>query len=173
MARTILDRTADLLGFIAGVILIVMMLHITLDVTLRYLFASPLHDTVEIVSTYYIVAIVFLPLALVEKLNAHIVVELLTQHFPRRAQELLIGVVALGSAGYFGAFAWRTWQDAVQKYNVGEVTLGTAAITVWPTRFYLPVGCAVITVMLIYKAFRLFAGDNSVLSRKLEFEAHD
>ncbi|MGE0225419.1 MAG: TRAP transporter small permease [Acetobacteraceae bacterium] len=173
MTRTILERSADLLAWVAGVILIVMMLHIVLDVGGRYLFASPLHNTVEIVSTYYIVAIVFLPLALVERLNAHIVVELLSQHLSLRAQEVLIGFVCLLSSAYFGAFTWRTWQDAVQKYLVGEVTLGTTAITVWPTRFYLPVGCALITLLLIYKAIRLFVGDATVLVTDNELEAHD
>ncbi len=173
MPRTILDRAADLLALIAGAILILMMLHITADVACRYLFAMPFHDTVEIVSTYYIVAIVFLPLALVERLNAHIVVELVTQHLPRRVQEILIACVALASASYFGAFTWRTGQDALQKYAVGEVTLGTTAITVWPTRFYLPIGCGLIALLLIYKAIRLFAGDNRVLAKSDDLEAFD
>ena len=135
MTRKLLDRTADLLAVIAGAILILMMLHITAHVACRYLFAWPFQDTVEIVSTYYIVAIVFLPLALVERLNGHIVVELFSQHLPRRTLELLIGCIGLASAGYFGAFTWRTGQDALQTYAAGEMMLGTAPITVWPTRF--------------------------------------
>lgn len=173
MPRKLLERTADLLGLIAGVLLIVMMLHITLDVVLRYLFSWPLRDTVEIVSTYYIVGIVFLPLALVERLNAHIVVELFSQHLPPRTQELLIACICLLSGAYFGAFTWRTGQDALQKYAVGEVMLGTTPITVWPTRFYLPIGCGLITVMLVYKSIRLFIGDNSVLARSKDLEAFD
>lgn len=173
MPRKILEGTADLLGLVAGVILIVMMLHITLDVVLRYLLSWPLRDTVEIVSTYYIVAIVFLPLALVERLNAHIVVELFSQHLPPRVQELLVACICLLSAGYFGAFTWRTGQDALQKYAVGEVMLGTTPITVWPTRFYLPIGCALITLLLLYKSYRLFIGDNSVLAGSKDLEAFD
>lgn len=173
MIRSTLEQATNLLALIAGAILILMMLHITAEVACRYLFALPFHDTIEIVSTYYIVAIVFLPLALVERLNAHIVVELVTQRLPRRPQELLIACVGLASAGYFGAFAWRTWQDAVQKYAVGEVTLGTTAITVWPTRFYLPIGCGLITLLLIYKSIRLFMDDTSVLAKADDFEAFD
>ena len=173
MVKAILGRSADFLALVAGVILIVMMLHITADVAFRYMFNAPLRETVQIVSTYYIVAIVFLPLALVEKLNAHIVVELVTQRFSPRAQELLIAVVALASSAYFGAFAWRTGQDAIQKYHVGEVILGTSAITVWPTRFYLPIGCGLITLLLIYKAVRLFQGDNTVLARSAEADIID
>ena len=173
MIKLILDRSTDALTLLAGAVLILMMLHITADVLMRYFLAAPLLNTVEIVSTYYIVAIVFFPLAVVERMNAHIVVELLTQHLKPRVQERLIGGVALASALYFSAFTFRTWSDAYGKYEVGEVLLGTSAITVWPTRFYLPIGCGLITLYLVYKAFCLFRGDNSVLIKSDEFEAHD
>ncbi len=173
MARKVLEGAADLLTWIGGVALLLMMLHITADVTARFLFNSPLHGTVEIVPTYYMVAAVFLPLAMIERLNAHIVVELVSQHLPRRAQEIQIALVALVSAAYFGAFTWQTWGDAVQKYEVREMSLGNVAVTVWPTRFYVPIGCGLITVLLVYKAVRLFHGDNSVLNRGAHTELHE
>src|SRR3546814_20209857 len=134
-----------------------MMLHIAAEVLARYVFNSPLHGTVEIVSTYYMVGVVFLPLAMIERVNGHIVVELVSQHFPRRVQEVLIGVVALVSALYFAAFTWQTWGDALQKFGVREVTLGPVPVTVWPTRFYLHIGCDLLTPVLVYKAFRRLA----------------
>jgi TRAP-type C4-dicarboxylate transport system permease small subunit len=164
MIRQALNSASSLLAFIAGCALILMTLHITLDVAMRYVFAAPLANTLQIVSTYYIVGIVFLPLAMVERLNAHIVVELLSQHLPQRVAELLIAFVALASALYFGAFTWVTWEDALQKYDVGEIALGNSQITVWPTRFYLPIGCGLLVVMLLYKAWRLFVGDRTVLA---------
>lgn len=166
MVRRVLNYTSTLVAWVSGAALLLMMLHIAADVTLRYLFSAPLHGTVEIVSTYYMVAVVFLPLALIELRNGHIVVELVSQHFPARVQEWQIGLVALVSAAYFGAFAWRTWNDALQKMAVGEVSLGNVPVTVWPTRFYLPIGCALITLVLIHKAIRLFIGDNSVIARE-------
>lgn len=160
-----LAGASAVLAWAGGVALILMMLHISADVIARYIFNSPLHGTVEIVSGYYMVAVVFLPLAMIERRNAHIVVELVTQHFPRRAQEWLIGLVALVSAAYFAAFAWQTWSDALKQYRIGEVALGTVEVTIWPTRFYLPIGCGLIALVLLYKALRLFAADRSVIMR--------
>ena len=159
-----LDGASNFLAWVGGAALVLMMLHITADVTGRYLFNSPLHGTVEIVPTYYMVAAVFLPLGIVEKLNGHIVVELVSQHFPQSVQNIQIGLVGLVSAAYFGAFAYQTWGDALQKLAVREVSLGNVAVTVWPTRFYVPIGCALITLMLVYKTVRLFRGDSSVLA---------
>jgi len=175
MTGRILGGAANLLGFIAGAALILMMLHIVADVTIRFFLTTPLHGTVEIVSTYYMVAVVFLPLALVERLNSHIVVELVTQHLGQRAHDVLVAGACVLSAAYFGAFTWQTWADAMNKYAVGEVALGTVAITVWPTRFFVPIGCAVIALYLLYKAGRLIVRDRSVLLRTDEIddlEAH-
>jgi TRAP-type C4-dicarboxylate transport system permease small subunit len=173
MIGKVLGGISTILAWIGGFALILMMLHIAADVVARYIFNAPLHGTVEIVSAYYMVAVVFLPLAMIERLNGHIVVELATQHLPRRAQDVLIGIVALASALYFAAFAWRTWGDALNKFAVGESALGTVQVTVWPTRFYLPIGCGLITLVLLHKAFRLFAGDTSVLSHHNTAKPHE
>jgi TRAP-type C4-dicarboxylate transport system permease small subunit len=170
MLKRLLEGASNLAAFVAGAALIVMMLHINLDVALRYIFSAPLPNTIEIVSTYYIVAIVFLPFALVEILNAHIVVELLSQHLPKRAAEILISIAGLASAAYFTAFTLRSWEDAMQKYSVGEMALGNSQITVWPTRFYLPIGCGLLVLVLLYKSWRLIIGDNSVLEGRDESE---
>ncbi|MEZ5818512.1 MAG: TRAP transporter small permease [Hyphomicrobiaceae bacterium] len=164
----LLTGAANLFALVSGAALILMMLHINLDVAMRYIFSAPFANTIEIVSTYYIVAIVFLPLAIVEVLNAHIVVEILAQHLPKRVCELLIAFVACLSAIYFAMFTLRSFEDALQKYNVGEVALGNSQITVWPTRFYLPLGCGLLTLVLIHKAWRLFAGDSTVLAETEE-----
>jgi TRAP-type C4-dicarboxylate transport system permease small subunit len=173
MINRALGGASQLLAWVGGVALILMMLHITAEVVGRYFFGTPLHGTVEIVPTYYMVAIVFLPLALIERLNAHIVVELLSKRFPERIQEMQIALVALLSAAYFGAFTWQTWGDALQKFAVREVSLGNVAVTVWPTRFYVPIGCGLITILLVYKAIRLLSGDNSVLARGAHTEIQE
>ncbi len=173
MVKKFLHGTSNLLGLMAGCAVILMMLHINLDVAMRYIFAAPFPNTIEIVSSYYIVAIVFLPLALVERLNANIVVEILAQHLPRRASELLIAVVAIVSAAYFGCLTWATGIDAYQKYQVGEIALGNSQITIWPTRFYLPIGCGLLVLVLLYKAWRLIVGDNSVLEHPSDEQLMD
>lgn len=171
MVKRLLEGASNLAAIVAGAALILMMLHVNLDVAMRYIFSAPFSNTVEIVSSYYIVAIVFLPLALVEILNAHIVVEILSQHLPKRAAEILISIVGLVSATYFAAFTWRSLEDALQKYAVGEIALGNSQITIWPTRFYLPIGCGLLVLVLLYKSWQLLRGDDSVLENHRAVEA--
>lgn len=173
MFNRILDGASNLLGFIAGAAVIAMMIHINIDVAMRYIFAAPFANTIEIVSSYYIVAIVFLPLAMVERLNANIVVEIVAQHLSKRSSELLIAAVAIVSAVYFGALTYTTGLDAIGKYEVGEIALGNSQITIWPTRFYLPIGCGLLVLVLLNKARRLIAGDSSVLEHSASEHAAD
>lgn len=165
MIRKGLFGASNLLATIGAAIVLLMMLHIVVDVTLRF-FNIPLQATIEIVQAWYMVPVAFLPLAYVEKVNGHISVELVSQHLGQRTQELLVGGVSVLSALYFGALAWRTGIDAWGKYQVGEIALGDVAVVVWPTRFLLPIGCGLIVIFLIYKAYRLvFAKDSSLLAK--------
>lgn len=165
MVRKGLFAASNVFATIGAAIVLLMMVHIVVDVFLRF-FNIPLQATIEIVQAWYMVPVAFLPLAYVEKINGHISVELVSQHLGQRAQELLIAGVSILSAIYFGAFAWRTGIDAIGKYKVGEMALGDVAIVVWPTRFVLPIGCALIVIFLIYKAYRLvFAKDSSLLAK--------
>ena len=90
MLRRLLGRLANALAFLGGIAVVLMMLHICADVIAKYVFNSPIPGTLEIVSNYYMVATVFLPLALVERKNAHIAVEILSQHLPTRGQAVTL-----------------------------------------------------------------------------------
>ena len=72
----ILASLSQLWAFFACVAVVLMMAHISLDVLLRWI-GLPIPATVTIVPHYYMLPIVFLPLALAEKNDAHITVEIL------------------------------------------------------------------------------------------------
>lgn len=154
----LLDRASRSFAFIAGIAIVLMMVQVNLDVFGKYLFNMPIPGTIEITSNWYMVAIVFLPLAAVERRDAHIAVELLTQHLGERANAILTGCVSLLAALYFGAFAWRTWGDALVKYELGEYQTGDISVIIWPTRFFIPLGCGLITLLLVWKGTRLLQG---------------
>src|SRR5690606_42075662 len=80
-------------ALVGGLLLVAMMVQVNLDGICRFFFGAPRPLTLEIVSHYYIVPGVFLPLAMVERDNAHISVELLSQHLPPRPPYLLMAGV--------------------------------------------------------------------------------
>ena len=145
------DRAIILAG---GLIILVATLHVAADVILKYLFAAPIPGTIVWVSSYYMVAIVFLPLVSAELRNQHITVDLWPRVSPRLDRLALRLTWAL-SAAVHGLLAWNSWRDAARKFEEGEFALdqGGTVIT-WPGYFLLPLGFALIAALLVAKIFR-------------------
>lgn len=159
-----LDALSNGLATIGRFVLLLTMLHVTLDVVLRFAFNSPLSGTIEISSFYYMIAIVFLPLAAVEVRNGHISVEIVAQHLGMRAQRILIGVVCIVSAAFYALLTWRMWLEAVEKWHIGEIYASSMNLPIWPPRFLMPFGTGLLVVVLLWKALRLFGGDERPLA---------
>ncbi|MGE0660844.1 MAG: TRAP transporter small permease [Reyranellaceae bacterium] len=158
-----LEALSGALDTIGKVVLLITMLHVTADVVLRYVFNSPLAGTIEISSFYYMIAVVFLPLAAVELRNGHISVEIVAQYLSEASQRILIGFVCLLAAVYYGLLTWRMGAVAIEKWHVGETYASSLDIAIWPPRFLMPLGCGLLVVVLVVKAMRLFAGDSQPL----------
>ena len=67
---------------LAGMALLLMMLHISIDVVSNLLFGAPVPLTNATVTQYYMIAVAFLPLAAGEYRGAHIRVDLVVNHLP-------------------------------------------------------------------------------------------
>ncbi len=151
-------RLTQVLMFSGGIGLLLMMLHITLDVFLKAVFNSPIQGTVEISSYYYMVAVVMLPMAFVELEDSQISVDLLFNHFPARIRSVCLLLAFIGTAGVLAVMAWRTGQDAIRAFRVGEVVMGSREIVVWPARCMLPLGFSLAAVTAAMRAIMLLQG---------------
>lgn len=160
-----LDGLSRVLALVAGAVVMLMMLHVFVDVAGRYLFSAPLPNTLEIVSEYYMVVVVFLPLALTERNRAHISVEVLTRHLPCRIQTWLSVLAWLVSTAFFAALAYRTWLDAVERTEAGTTVLGAmGTLTTWPSYYFMPLGCAAVALVLLYRAIATLTNTPSGLA---------
>jgi len=106
-------RIASAIAFaVAGACMVAMMVHIFLDVLLRGLFNKPLTGTLEIVSSYYMVAVSFLPLAALELSRDMVFVEVFTARMSaewRRAMDAFARLLALGAMTLIAVSAGSGW----------------------------------------------------------------
>ncbi|WP_417722608.1 TRAP transporter small permease [Salipiger sp.] len=155
----LLQRLHDWVRVIAGLATILMMLHITADVALKHFagFAPP--GTIAIVSTYYMVIVAFLPLAMVERRDGHITVEVLADHFPPKLATLSRFAGLLLSMVIFAVLTAGAWSVAVEKYAIGAfiIEYGTP-IPVWPSYFLLPLGTGLMTLVLGFRCLAMLTG---------------
>lgn len=138
--ETIIRRFAYLLGFLAGVSLVLMMIQTSLDVILNNVINRPIEGNLEVISVYHMVIIVFLPLALVELRHEHICSDLLVQTFSKKGQRIAYLIGSLVTLTFISILFWQTWLDALQSFEINEVIMGSIYIPVWPAKFALPLG---------------------------------
>jgi len=145
---------ATALAVVSGIALLLMMAQTVVDILMKNIFGAPIEGNLEIMSVYHMVAIVFLPLAIVELKHEHITVDLLVRLFPsglRRFTDTLDYVV---SAVFFGILTYQTWLDAVKAFRIDEILMTSILITIWPAKFSLPIGFAAVMLASALHAWR-------------------
>jgi TRAP-type C4-dicarboxylate transport system permease small subunit len=155
---TAIDRAVHavsrLLMAVAMLALILMMVQMVVDVAMRNFFRRPIEGSLEIVSVYHMVAVVFLPLALVERRHEHITVDLLVASLSPGIRRLLLVIGYIVSAIFFGLLTYQTSIDAIEAYNIGEILMSSIYITVWPAKFLLPIGFALMLLQVLLHVWR-------------------
>lgn len=139
-------------GLLAGFL---MMVHVGADVTGRTAFNHPLPGTTEIVSGWYMVAICYLPWAWVTRHDNHIVAGVFEHIGSRRFGYWLEVVVKVLLLAYVSLFAWQTAVRAAEQTRVGEVWEAAGGfVPIWPSRWVLPIGAAVMGLYLVLRILR-------------------
>lgn len=166
--KRILDVATNITAIIAGLCITVMMAHITIDVIMRAFFNLPLTGTITFVANYYMVFLVCLPLAFVERFDGHISVEVMTNRFPDRIKHHLYGWTYPVTAIVFAVTAYATWLEASSKFAIKTFMIEKdMAIPIWFGYFALPVGYALLSIFLVMKFIGYLAG-NPILPERLE-----
>lgn len=141
-----------------------MMLHISIDVAGKFLLNEPIPATIALVSNYYMVVVAFMAMALAETRNGHITVEVLTELFPMRAQLHLYSWSYLISALVYSLLTVRTWEEAVRAQNTGTFIMEQSTkLLTWPSYYLLPIGCGLMTLVVIYRFLIYLTGGKSGL----------
>jgi tripartite ATP-independent transporter DctM subunit len=125
-----IDRLSDAAGFVSALTLFAMVGIVCYEVTSRYLFNAPTSWVIEI-SAYLFVAIVFLGLAVAQKANAHIQVEILLSRL-EKAQRVRFEIVANWIALIFVAVtSWQMLRFTVSEYIYDTRDWGLLATPQW------------------------------------------
>lgn len=156
--RWIFERIVDFSSFVGMISIALMMAHITIDVIFRTI-GYPLIGTVTIVSHYYMVMCAFASLALAERYDAHIGVEVFTELLPASTQYRLRSWLYILSILVFGYLTYRSGYDAVDKFEIGTFQVeGDVAILLWPSYAILPFGFGLMTLAVIFRLIDYLTG---------------
>ena len=156
MGLRLLDRLVGYAGgglvFVAAVAMLLLMIHIVIDVTGRYVFNNPLPGTIETVTYYYMVTLTALPFAYVTRNQGQITVEMFTSWMPRRWTLLLDALAGILMLIYVVVLAWKIGQEAVEMTRIGEAQdAGTMQFTTWRSRWIPPVAFGVMACAVLIR----------------------
>lgn len=143
---------------IGAAILILMTVHIMADVGARYFIGRPLDGTTEIVSRYYMVALIFLPLAYVQATGRHVEASFLADALPDRVKAALGCLTSALMLAFAAVLAWQSGVEATRSMVMSE-KLQTASyfLVTWPGRWIPVVGMALVVLQSIVDIVVYFA----------------
>jgi TRAP-type C4-dicarboxylate transport system permease small subunit len=148
------------MAVVGGIAMVVMMLHIVADVATKFLFNDPIDGTTEVVAAYYMVAVVFLPVACVTFAEGHLIVELFTSWMAGRRLSLLNGFAGLATLAYLLFLITYTGAEAFRRTLEGEAwETSVDLVAVWPSRWLLPIGLAAMLLYVLIETIGNLRGD--------------
>jgi TRAP-type C4-dicarboxylate transport system permease small subunit len=128
----LVDRMTRWIAIIGLVCLSLVALAVLLDVSLRWLFNSPIHGLEDIAPLVLAIAIAsFMPVAMVKR--AHARFELLHHSLGRRGQRVLDILGGFGLSIMILLVAWQTWRYAAEVIESSKTTLvlGLSVAPAW------------------------------------------
>ena len=149
-----IQMPTNVLAYVGGLGIVIMMLHIVFDVAGRETIGIPIDGTTEVVSFYNMVVVTFLPLAYVSHHEGHITVELFTRGLSRRRLAALEAIVGIFCLAFVIVFVTETWIAAEESRDTNEMwETSDDLITIWPSRYMLPLGAGLMAVYMVIRIF--------------------
>ena len=131
----------------------VMMLSISADALSRYLFGTPITGQYEFTQFYLLVILVFMALPRTYMIGGHIRLKLLDRYRRKIPFSLSERCNAALAAIAFGAIAWFSGLEAVDKFVNQDKLFGAVQFPIYWSYVWVPLGCGLMALRLIYEIF--------------------
>jgi TRAP-type C4-dicarboxylate transport system permease small subunit len=168
----IIRRLENVAIFFVGVALAAMMLIVTTNVALRYLFNAPFSWSYDVIDQYLMVAAFFLAVSYTLRTNGHMEVDVFVAALTslrllaalRLVGDILSLLLTLG-------IAYEGYLTTVTAWTNAEFLPGVIAFPTWPSHILVPIGMGILALRLLY---RIFNDVHSLaLNRSLAAARHD
>ena len=149
----IMSKIDEKLAEVAGWIVIVMMVTISYDVAMRYIFGAPTTWSFEI-NRYMLILVAFFGCAWALPAGGHVAVDIFTEHMETRRKAKLEIITSLMALTYMLVFfyealifTWDAWEGGVRSTEY-------LAWPLWPMRSFLVIGAFFLVFEFIFRIVR-------------------
>lgn len=135
----------------AVLVAFVMILHVSLNAILRTWFQTPIANTLEITTYWYLPIIAFLGFIAAAQRGQHISADLIYRILPHGSKKFVLSTLFLVSSVVCFGFAWFGLQEALHAMEIRK-TAGVGGVISWPTYFLVPIAFGSLTLQFLYTA---------------------
>lgn len=155
----VLDKLSDILMFVAKLFVVVMAVHIVVDVAIRTFTSISFEGTIEIASNYYMVAVITLPVAMIQRKRGHLIAEVFTQNLSDRRKRHMDAFGNILMVVFLFFIVWQSTLDAIESTENQEYEeLTYVFLYIWPTKWFVPLGFGLMAAFALLQAVRSLAG---------------
>ncbi|MEN6389352.1 MAG: TRAP transporter small permease [Syntrophomonas sp.] len=148
----LLEKATRFCDYLAGFCLTATMLLIVINILLRVIWRSPITGTIDYVNVLSALTIA-LALAYCAVKNGHIMIDLVVEKWPARAQALVDSLISLLSLIFWIVATWYTVEYGITMMNKG-VLMSTASIPVYPVLYLIALGLSALSVVLLHRTIQ-------------------
>jgi TRAP-type C4-dicarboxylate transport system permease small subunit len=152
-SEQLIAKIAKVFNIIALVVLALSASMTFFDVLGRYFLNSPIPIAYSMTRTFQ-VAIIGLPLALIQLGKSHIRVDVVIDRIPRRPRAALEMVTVILAFVLFGIATWKAGEEALWKFQTGSYSQGVVNFPNWPMAGLVPIGLGCLCLVLLADIFR-------------------
>jgi len=145
LERTI-NGVSRIVNSVGVSVLLVMIILVTTDVTLRYVFNSPLRGVYEIVEVILVIVVAF-GMAYTAMQKGMVAVEVLVERFRPRVRAILGIFNSLMGLTLFSLISWKSTEQAITYWAAGETTY-VSGLPLFPFVLIVSFGTALLSLVL-------------------------
>lgn len=141
-------------AMIAGIVLFVLMFLVCANAFARKLFNMPITGAMELTEALMPV-VILLPMAFTQYRDGHVRATLIVDRIPTAPRRWVRTAMLAIAAAFFFWVTYATWGYAVSSWHVGETAWGSIRFPIWPSKFMVTFGAALLAVQFTLDGARL------------------
>ena len=161
----IFDRTIDLLAFVAGTFIILMMLAVGSEVVTRYFLNSAIVGVVDI-AEILILYITFMAAAWLLKGDGHVKMDLVVNRLKPRARTLLTIATSIIAAIICFILFWYGTMVTWDNFQRGVDEVGIMEIPTFAIVLVIPIGGFLLFVQFLRRAYGYWAKSGAAVTKE-------
>lgn len=138
-SKSVFEWIIDAMAFVAGMMLVALVLIVSVEICARYFFQSPQVWTVE-VCEYLLFSIAFFGAPWLLKAGGHVHIDIFTGRFGNKAKQVM-GLFSKGAGSCVSVvIVWTALKVAIESYKTGVLLTKTISIPQYPFILLIALG---------------------------------